>query len=403
MTRKQAAVPGLILPPSTDALPGHQRTQAVSLWQEEQLRALSHPVTKRQLEMVSHLPPSASWQNIRHIPLPNYHPDKAIKAALLAKEGWGKWKKDGRVYWAYRFPLNPEHTLRVFLGGPRPPSAEEGAAIVEQFDLRTIVTGKICLSIYLSRRRDERLTQTGSALISLDEILSIRGVKKSRAYHGCVSYSNGFRWEDKQAILEDLVLLQQCFIEGTCVINVGGAWKELGVNNDQYVRFTLLTEKNSLTGVDEKIGIFFAPGEYFNLYETRNVIYIAEIEREVFKFNIRREAHELLIGLALTERWRDLAKKRDYDKPISMQELLHSSVIPVDRKNPGRFIERIEDAIQNIYQRGILGAPPKYLTPVDRSKSRWTGDWLAAQIQLVPPGISCRTLSQRINSRSTSR
>jgi hypothetical protein len=391
MTRQDQPTREIILPPTAemgvDELTEKQKIQAVSLWQEEQLKALSRPATKRQLEMASHLPPTETWNSILHLPVPNYQPDRAVKAAIIAKQGWGKWKKDGNVYWAYRYPMSPAHTLHVFLGGPRPPSPEEGKAIVEQLDLRTVLTGRICLSIYLTRRRDEHLTQTGSALISLDEILTIRGVKKSRtARHGAISYTNGFRWEDKQAILEDLVLLQQCFIEGTSVINVKGEWKELGVDSDQYVRFSLLTEKNQRTGVNEKVGVFFTPGNWLNLYETQNVIYIAEVEREVFKLNTKHETHEILIGLALTERWRDLAKKKDYDRPISMQDLLEASVITFDKKNPKRFIERIEDALNELYKRGILGAPPKYLAPIDRTKSRWTGDWLACQLQLVPPG-----------------
>jgi hypothetical protein len=391
MTREDQSARKIILSPTAkkggDELTERQKLQAVSLWQEEQLQALSRPATRRQLEMASHLPPNETWNSILHLPVPNYQPDRAVKAAIIAKQEWGKWKKDSTTYWAYRYPMSPAHALHVFLGGPRPPSPEEGKAIVEQFDLRTVLTGRICLSIYLTRRRDEHLTQTGSALISLDEILTIRGVKKSRtARHGAISYTNGFRWEDKQAIIEDLVLLQQCFVQGTCVINVKGEWKELGVDGDQYVRFSLLTERNQRTGVDEKVGVFFTPGNWFNLYEAQNVIYIAEVEREVFKFNTRREAHEILIGLALTERWRDLAKKKDYDRPISMQSLLEASVIPFDKIHAARFIERIENALNELYKRGILGAPPKYLTPIDRTKSRWTGDWLACQLQLIPPG-----------------
>jgi hypothetical protein len=109
------------------------------------------------------------------------------------------------------------------------------------------------------------------------------------------------------------------------------------------------------------------------------------VEHEVFKLNTKHEAHEILIGLALTERWRDLAKKKDYERPISMKDLLEASIITFDKKNPRRFIERIEDAIDGLYKRGILGAPPRYLTPIDRTKSRWTGDWLASQLRLVPP------------------
>jgi hypothetical protein len=62
------------------------------------------------------------------------------------------------------------------------------------------------------------------------------------------------------------------------------------------------------------------------------------VEREVFKLNTKHQAHEILIGLALTERWRDFAKKKDYNRPISMQDLLEASVIMFDKKNPSRFM-----------------------------------------------------------------
>jgi hypothetical protein len=232
------------LPPtahiSTGTLTDQERARAVSLWQEEQLRALSQPAKKKHLEMASHLPPTEAWNSVIRLPMLNYQPDRAVKAAIIAQQDWARWRHEGAVYWAYRYPMNPTHALHVYLGGPRPPAPEEGKAIVEQFDLRTVLTGRICLSIYLTRRRDEHLTQTGSALISLDEILTIRGLKKSRsARNGSISYTSGFRWEDKQAIIKDLILLQQCFVQGTCTINVKGEWKELGVEGDQYVRFTL--------------------------------------------------------------------------------------------------------------------------------------------------------------------
>ncbi len=393
MTRENQPTREIILPPTAkmgvDKLTEKQKFQAVSLWQEEQLKALSRPVTKRQLEMVSHLPPTESWNSVLRLPVPNYQPDRAVRAAILDPQGWKRWKKEDAAYWAYRYPMNPTHTLQVYLGGPRPPLFEEAKEIVERFRLSMILNSRICLSIWLGRRRDEHLTQTGSALINLDEILAIRGVKKSRTVvhkgeQTTISYSNGYRWEDKQAIIDDLTLLQQCYIQGACVINVNGQWEDLGVEDDQYLRFSLLTKRNE-RGIDERVGIFVTPGNWLNLHEAKNTFYIAEVEREVFKLNPQQDYHELLVGLALTERWRDLARKQDYAKPISMQGLLEASVITVNKHNPSRFIKRITDALDALFEKGILGAPAKCLTPIDQTKSRWTGEWLASQWVLLPP------------------
>jgi len=382
-----------LLLPTAGAAPetpptARQRLQTVSLWREEQLTALSHLATKRQLEMVSHLPSTELWGAVSHLSMPNYQPDRAIRAAVLAPHAWRRWRKDGTDYLAYRYPMNPMKDLHVFLGGVRPPSLEEGTEIVKAFRLSMVLTGRICLAVWLSRRREDHLSQTGSALINLDEILAIRGMKKSRTiiHHGerrDISYSNGYRWEDKQAILEDLMLLQQCYVQGECAINIDGQWHYLGVD-DQYLRFSLLTRKTSW-GTEEKLGIFVTAGNWINAYEANNNIYVAEVEREVFKLNPQQDFHELLLGLYLTERWRDLARKEEYAKPISMKELLEGSMISVDRKNPSRFIKRIDDALESLFARGILGIEAHCLNPADRTQLRWTEAWLASQWVLLPP------------------
>src|SRR6266487_4099055 len=64
MTRENQPTREIILPPTAkmgvDKLTEKQKFQAVSLWQEEQLKALSRPVTKRQLELPSWTPRAGS-------------------------------------------------------------------------------------------------------------------------------------------------------------------------------------------------------------------------------------------------------------------------------------------------------------------------------------------------------
>ncbi|MGH2638660.1 MAG: hypothetical protein ACRDF4_05180, partial [Rhabdochlamydiaceae bacterium] len=107
--------------------------------------------------------------------------------------------------------------------------------------------------------------------------------------------------------------------------------------------------------------------------------------REVFRLDLHDEQHELRLALYLTERWREQARYQDYAEPISMQELLDASVIPIDKKHAYRFIPRIDDALEQLYAKGILGEKARCHNPADRNQPRWTKDWLASKWMLFPP------------------
>ena len=104
-----------------------------------------------------------------------------------------------------------------------------------------------------------------------------------------------------------------------------------------------------------------------------------------FSTNSQDEQHELRLALYLTERWREQARKQDYAEPISMQNLLEASVIPIDKKHAYRFIPRIEDALHQLFAKGILGTEAKCLSAIDRTQPRWTKAWLASRWVLLPP------------------
>ena len=76
-----------------------------------------------------------------------------------------------------------------------------------------------------------------------------------------------------------------------------------------------------------------------------------------------------------------------------MQSLLEESVISIDRKHAYRFIPRIEDAMHQLFVKGILGAEPVCLTPPNREVPRWTAAWLASQWVLLPPTEITQALS----------
>ncbi len=302
---------------------------------------------REQLAMISRIP---AHELHDELVVTNYQPDRAIREAVLAQpEDW-RLEADGAAYIA-------SNQLLVYLGDQRNPlPVEEALSTIREFSASTVLTARIALAFWHKRRYEQHLAKNGAAAMRLDEILAMRGFKKRSipAYPGSDSdtrYTIGYRLEDKQAILLDLHLLQRCYVRGECTVMVAGKWQQFSVD-DAYLRYSA----------------------------------VSAVEQKVFQLNPHDEQHELRIALYLTERWREQARKGTYDEPITMQDLLDKSVIPIDRKHAYRFIPRIEDALHQLFVKGILGAEPLCLTPPKKETARWTGAWLASQWVLLPPG-----------------
>lgn len=332
------------------------------------------------LEIIARIPALPPEEAHASLLVLSYQPDQAIRQATLARVE--QWQEEDACL-SYR----ASNDLLVYLGSKKHPlPVEEALTTIRKFSTSTVVTARIILALWHLRRHESQLTKNGSAAIRLDEVLALRGVKKQSvvAYPGtAVRYSNGYRTEDKQAILSDLSLLELCYVRGKCTICINGRWQTFFVDSE-YLRSSVVY-RQTLFG-EEVAGLFVSAGDWINAYEASGNSYLAEIERSIFRLNPQNEQHELRLALYLTERWREQARGLEFATPLSMEQLLEESVIPVDKKHfTDRFVPRIEDALHQLAVKGILGAEAKCLTPVDKSQSRWTKAWLAAEWVLLPP------------------
>ena len=335
---------------------------------------------QQELEIIARIPALPPEEVSPWLSVMNYQPDHAIRQATLARVE--QWQEEDAC-----LSYHASNNLLVYLGNKKHPlPVEEALNTIRRFSTSTVVTARIVLALWHLRRHESQLTKNGSAAIRLDEVLALRGVKKQSvvAYPGTdVRYSNGYRTEDKQAILNDLGLLELCYVRGKCTVCVNGRWQTFFVDSE-YLHSSVVY-RQTIWG-EEVAGLFVNAGDWINAYEESGNSYIAEVERTIFRLNPQNEQHELRIALFLTERWREQARRQEFANPISMEQLLEESVIQLDKKHlTDRFIPRIEDALRQLYNKGILGAPAECLTSVDRSQSRWTRSWLASQWILLPP------------------
>jgi hypothetical protein len=130
-------------------------------------------------------------------------------------------------------------------------------------------------------------------------VLALRGVKKQSvvAYPGTdVRYSNGYRTEDKQAILNDLGLLELCYVRGKCTVCINGRWQTFFVDSE-YLHSSVVY-RQTIWG-EEVAGLFVNVGDWINAYEASGNSYLAEVERSIFRLNPQNEQHELRLALYL--------------------------------------------------------------------------------------------------------
>lgn len=310
----------------------------------------------------------------------NYRPDQAVREASLAQKSM--WRPgDGEISY------QASNTLEVYLGTPeRPLEIPQALKQIRQLSESTVLTARIVLGLWNIRRHNERVSKNGSVAVLLDEILQWQGLQKhSRVAHPGTSkrYTDGYRTEQKQRVLQDLALLASCNVRGNCTITVRGKAVPIQVDGP-YMRYSVVSRKT--TWKDKIIiGFLVSPGDWISTYEQHQNYYLAEVDSQIFKLNPQNDRYTLRIALYMTERWREQAKQGDFSTPIQMSELLAASMIEVDERHiTSRFVPRIESALQKLEQMGIIGKQ-LCLTDIDREQSRWSKDWLASRWEILPP------------------
>ena len=312
--------------------------------------------------------------------IPDYRPDQAFREASLAKKD--RWQPaEGAISY------HASNTLEVYLGTPQHPlELPQALKQIRQLSESTVLTARIILGLWNTRRHNARVSQNGSVAILLEEILQWQGIQKhSRVAHPGTTkrYTDGYRTEQKQRVLQDLALLASCNVRGTCDIVVKGKTIVIEVDGP-YLRYSVVSRK---TGNDEKviIGFLVSPGDWITTYEQHQHVALAEVDSHIFKLNPQNDRYALRLALYLTERWREQAKRGDFSNPVVMSDLLSASMIEVDERHlTNRFVPRIEEALAQLVQMEIIG---KFLclTPLDREQARWGKEWLASNWEILPP------------------
>lgn len=348
-----------------------------------------------------HLFERITMEHSTHLTVPSYQPDRAVREASLAQKDHWQSNEEGELSYI------ASNELKVYLGAQgRPVEVSQALKEIRKLSDSTVLTARIVLGLWSTRRHNKQVSQDGSVAILLDEILQWQGVQKhSRVAHpgtgATKRYTDGYRIEQKRRVLQDLALLASCHVRGTCSLVVRGKTTQIEVDGP-YIRYDIVSRK-TIWGEKIILGFLVSPGGWIGTYEQHQHVSFAQIDQQIFTLNPQNDRYALRLALYLSERWREQARTGNFSTPITMAELLAASMIQVDKRHlTAEIAPRIEAALDHLTTIGVIG---KYLclTPVDKGQARWGKDWLAASWEILPPAELIRTYQAAHSSRKRRR
>lgn len=311
----------------------------------------------------------------------NYPEDRAIREATFAKSA--AWQEEPLRRRPYYIASNE---VRISLGDPAHPLViDDVQTALRNLQESTVLTARYILGRWHIAREYDHLAKEGSVLIQAEELLEWRGIQPhSRvAYPGAeVRRVDGYEQKHLDQVHQDIKLLELFHLQGQHRLLVGGQIHSLNIDGP-YLRATHVQESES-----GQAAYFIAPGGWINVWiaatEAHGGLWVAELDRRIFKLHPHNDQIPLRLALFLTEHWQThLAAGLDV-VPLRMEDLLKASMILIDRANlTQRFAPRVEAALGKLVEQGIIGqARPQQ--PLLK-QGYWGKAWLAMTWEITPP------------------
>jgi hypothetical protein len=110
----------------------------------------------------------------------------------------------------------------------------------------------------------------------------------------------------------------------------------------------------------------------------------------ILRLHAKNDRNAKRLGRFLVFQYRIRANQRSWSQPYRVADLLSGAGVSIDRKNPGRFRERIESALNVLANPGYMEGPIcvkswRYRDQVDPGSRGWFDRWLEARIVILPP------------------
>lgn len=246
--------------------------------------------------------------------------------------------------------------------------------MVKRYSLKHQMLFHYLIVKHLTHATDGNHRPYGMFEFSVDEYLKDRRTKRHA--------NGGYATEDRREVVELLHDLARTEVKGVAYAKKGRKKEPQPV--DVYSKLILISSR--VEGDDYRFAM--RGGDFMYQIEAAGKQY-ALTTRALLQLRQNHDAHAISLGFFIQEQFRMRSRSDDMSRPFRVADLLEGAEIEIDRGNAGRFVERIEGALNTLCDpKAMDGAPIlkswKYkVKPRTRGRNFLPG-WLDAGVILTP-------------------
>jgi hypothetical protein len=225
--------------------------------------------------------------------------------------------------------------------------------------------------------------------VTIDELLAMRGILKKMNGKG---QRGGYKRSQKEEVLKSIAHLQNVWlkvVEFEVYQSSGRAGSKRSNTEaiqDRAIRIRESGQLDLLGGLQIH-RIAFRPGNLFSRFLFGPGKQIALLSARALKYDLKSQAYEKRLARYLSWQWRVRASQLDYLRPYRVSTLVHAIDLREDRRFPSRTRDRLERALEQLHEDGVIRAWQYDSERKEEGKMRWLGQWLESTILVEPPQI----------------
>lgn len=238
--------------------------------------------------------------------------------------------------------------------------------------------------------------------ITLDKIMEYRSLKPKTDEKG---HRRGHQQKHKEAIARRIMALSGVFVkfdevEVTEVDSKGKKRRVKWSGRGPLVQIDVEYTKKTEDGRQEVMGYHCRPGLPIALGLHGPGRQAARLARIALQMDPYREKYEKRLLRYFAYLWRVRQASGDYNKGVKVGTILEEIGLEVEKKNPARTKERLENALDRLKERGAI-AGWEYEGRADEAivgTRGWADKWLDWRVAVEPPDFIMDHYREKINS-----
>lgn len=241
-------------------------------------------------------------------------------------------------------------------------------------------------------------TPTDTVEIDVDDILRYRGIVPALSGQKRLG---GYRPQQREAIAKQIQILDHVWIEAEREIPLddNGIKRKKQKLKSRAVHLHLEYREQDEKGNTELLMIRARPGDIFSHTLFTNGRQTALLSKKALEYDVDKFAYEKRLTRYLSYLWRNRQKNGTYTDSIEIKKLLDAIRLRLNKKRPGRTLERLEKALNRLQEDKVIESWQYCEADLELiGKRGWGKKMLNWKIEIEPPEIIVEHYTNKIQN-----